>query len=296
MARIRSVTRIPRAFRDRLYISKGHYRAKIVSEGANPCVATRLADMISMSSSQEGLLFDERRRGEPDESLQSAGFAVNLRSQTSRRKSRMHRLPTKWGIRSLRTAGIFATMALAMLAMLSPATAASAKPESAIIASTMVKTNSISAFGIMGKPDKTTVITPLAESEGARGLKDSQTNRCLDSNIAGQVYANPCQFPKNLYQNWELWQYDLMTPGGVSYSVWAWKDVATGRCLDSNAAGNLYTNSCQAPGNTYQTWVGGVISNEIVDEQTGLCLDGNSAGQAYTHACNGGGYQLWIQL
>jgi serine/threonine-protein kinase len=180
--------------------------------------------------------------------------------------------------------------------MVSPATAASAKPKSATIASTMVKTNSISAFGIMGKPDKTTIITPLGAFEGARGLKDYQTDRCLDSNAAGQVYTNPCQFPGNLYQNWDLWQYDLMTPGGVPYSVWAWQDVATGRCLDSNAAGNLYTNPCQAPGNDYQTWVGGVISNEIVDEHTGLCLDSNYAGQAYTHVCNGGNFQAWIQV
>jgi hypothetical protein len=146
-------------------------------------------------------------------------------------------------------------------------------------------------------PQATPVSTVL------EGLQDFQTDRCLDSNAAGSVYTNPCQTPGNHYQMWHVttWEVvnDMFGDLSIEYSL---QDEQTGRCLDSNSAGSLYTNPCQAPGNRYQMWTASNGSglnfgtNFIGDVQTGLYLDGNSAGSAYTHSYNGGNYQIWFAV
>ncbi|MFF2011202.1 RICIN domain-containing protein [Streptomyces sp. NPDC058195] len=72
------------------------------------------------------------------------------------------------------------------------------------------------------------------------------------------------------------------------------KNVATGRCLDSNGAGRAYALGCNGGGN--QSWTvefnhtgGGALK----DVATGRCLDSNGAGEVYALGCNGGDNQRW---
>jgi hypothetical protein len=78
---------------------------------------------------------------------------------------------------------------------------------------------------------------------------------CLDSNLAGSAYVLPCQVPGNKFQDWNWTEWKVGTPQqGYAY-YYSIQDQATGRCLDSNAAGDVYTtNPCQAPGNEFQDW------------------------------------------
>ena len=92
-------------------------------------------------------------------------------------------------------------------------------------------------------------------------------------------------------------------PAGTALFVKSLQDAQTGRCLDSNAAGNVYTNPCQAPGNQYQDWIENVYTNafgfhyySFRDVATGRCLDSNANGNLYTLPCQAPGnpYQDWV--
>lgn len=131
---------------------------------------------------------------------------------------------------------------------------------------------------------------------------DSATGRCLDSNAAGKVYTtNPCQAPGNHYQEWVVTDYEFAIEPGSWIYVDQIRNLATGRCLDSNTAGQLYTTSpCQTPGNYYQLWysVEGPSSGNTLkwmNYQTGRYLDSNTAGSAYASDPNGGDFQNWVK-
>ncbi|MER5432110.1 ACP synthase [Streptomyces sp. NPDC002588] len=72
----------------------------------------------------------------------------------------------------------------------------------------------------------------------------------------------------------------------------------TGRCLDSNAAGDVYTLPCQQ-GNAYQTWrmvfqyVNQYDVVEIQNQATWLCLTQNFYGELETAPCGEDRSQLF---
>src|SRR5262245_21137600 len=78
----------------------------------------------------------------------------------------------------------------------------------------------------------------------------------------------------------------------LSGGPWTWQNTATGRCLDSNYGGSVYTLGCN--GGNCQNWVqwAGPYGDFVKDNQTGLCLDGGNS--LHTQGCNGGAYQQWV--
>lgn len=84
---------------------------------------------------------------------------------------------------------------------------------------------------------------------------------------------------------------------GMGGDVWNLANVAVGRCLDSNAQGQLYSNPCASLSNGSQRWQITANSNGSLtfhNVATGLCLDGDGT-SVYTHSCSAGnGYQQWL--
>ncbi|MBY8846227.1 ricin-type beta-trefoil lectin domain protein [Streptomyces sp. SP2-10] len=86
-----------------------------------------------------------------------------------------------------------------------------------------------------------------------------------------------------------------------SYVLRGWKNVATGYCLDSNAAGDVYTRPCSSGVNNFQRWkvsLTGAVEDyrffELQNYATGLCLESNVWNAVYTHACTRGNNQTWV--
>jgi hypothetical protein len=109
----------------------------------------------------------------------------------------------------------------------------------------------------------------VAVRSGWFGLQTGVGGYCLDSNTAGSVYVLPCQVPGNKFQDWNWTEWKAYSPYQGYYYFYSIKDQATGRCLDSNAAGQVYaTNPCQAPGNGFQDWYWGTGTASYVSKFT----------------------------
>ena len=81
----------------------------------------------------------------------------------------------------------------------------------------------------------------------------------------------------------------------VAATVETYKNLATGFCLDSNTARNVYTNPCGRD-NSFQKWtVIRVGSNiQLKNLATGYCLDSNTARKVYTNPCGrDNSFQKW---
>lgn len=89
---------------------------------------------------------------------------------------------------------------------------------------------------------------------------------CLDSNVAGDVYFNPCQ-SGNVYQEWRfIW---------VGNGLWHIQDVNTGRCLHVDYQWGLGTSSACNNNDMavlWQLWTG---NRQFENGDNFACLDGN---------------------
>jgi serine/threonine-protein kinase len=73
-----------------------------------------------------------------------------------------------------------------------------------------------------------------------------------------------------------------------------YSNLATGRCLDSNARAEVYTLPCN--GGDFQKWLAVAVSRTdvtLTNRRMGRCLDSDAAGRVYTLRCNGGQNQYW---
>ncbi len=144
--------------------------------------------------------------------------------------------------RKSRAALLMAGAALAAVATMTPLSAS---------ASTATQTATTTATAAAASP------ATVAVRSGWFGLRANVETNCLDGNAQGHVYLNPCQVPGNKYQDWNWTEWKAYSPYQGYYYFYSIHDQQTGRCLDSNAAGAVYTNPCQAPGNAYQDWYWG---------------------------------------
>ncbi|MFI9392660.1 RICIN domain-containing protein [Streptomyces bauhiniae] len=109
-------------------------------------------------------------------------------------------------------------------------------------------------------------------------LKESFTQKCLDSSGSGSVYTGNCD-ASNGYQQWQ-W-----IPRGTGKVML--RDVATDRCLDSGGE-SVYTNGCSV-NNTHMQWLYKEHSSgdlELKNVATGRCLLANIDQEVKTVECS----------
>ncbi|MGW2445771.1 RICIN domain-containing protein [Streptomyces sp. NPDC001675] len=132
--------------------------------------------------------------------------------------------------------------------------------------------------------------TSSASAAGSDFLRNWENGRCLDSNAAGEVYTNPCQFGNN-YQQWQILN---LHHGEFGYDVAQFKNVATGlylRYVDYPQTGP-YTDAQR----TYWAGAGSDWQHAALLPQAGganICLSGDGGGIVWTEPCSGAGYQNW---
>jgi hypothetical protein len=143
-------------------------------------------------------------------------------------------------------------------------------------------------------------------------LRSWGQGQCIDTNADGSVLERNCNgwTSQKWHLRFESSIGDYTNPAGVpGYNIPNGKyvavfhivDSATGKCLDSNFDGVVYTNPCQ-DGNQWQEWAiasgWDSLNNYVLniwDIHTARCLDANLVGAPiYTNGtCYTGGYQDW---
>lgn len=108
--------------------------------------------------------------------------------------------------------------------------------------------------------------TSASADGGVSILRSWPHGSCVDSNGTGGAYAQGCNGGN--YQNWQLADDEKYPGGSVSrafiptpastsstaqWGAYQIVDQQTGRCLDSNENGDVYTNFCDQ-NNDYQAW------------------------------------------
>lgn len=142
---------------------------------------------------------------------------------------------------------------------------------------------------------------PVAVHSGSFGLwagGSTTTNVCLVSNATGSVYTLPCQVPDNRYQAWIWTEWQAYSPYSGDYYFYSLKNQATGRCLDSNAAGKVSTSPCQAPRTSNQDWSSPGFTNgwtTFSNEATGRFLYEDPNWSLFT-AGAGGDNDTWMPI
>lgn len=149
-----------------------------------------------------------------------------------------------------------------------------------------------------------TLPAPAQAYVGAGNLKNYATNRCLDSNWAGDVYTLPCS-PRNTNDH-QLWEPILQhrgdgIPGSrLRFDLVVLKNRATGRCLARISSGALRTTvECEDnDSSSAREWFAqGTSWNKVIFSlwwgNTSYAVDSDYAGNAYSQAWNGGLHQQW---
>ncbi|GAA1682767.1 hypothetical protein GCM10009745_28880 [Kribbella yunnanensis] len=133
-----------------------------------------------------------------------------------------------------------------------------------------------------------TLIAPAASAAPASVtaavyVRSEATNLCLTAYTdVLEVQTTVCQGFNE--QKWE-WVRSAQPEFGML------RNVASGRCLDANTSGAVYSNSCNI-NNTYQWWAR-QPDTSIRHGASGRYLDSNAAGDVYTLPRNGSAYQRW---
>ncbi|MBB6568504.1 ricin-type beta-trefoil lectin domain protein [Kribbella sandramycini] len=114
-------------------------------------------------------------------------------------------------------------------------------------------------------------------------VKNAATGRCLQAfDDARVVRTNGCAGLRS--QEWE-WQRSARPEFGML------RNNSTGRCLDANGSGGVYTNVCDV-NNTFQ-WFVRQPDTTIKHGASGRYLDSNGGGDVYTLPANGSPNQRW---
>lgn len=131
---------------------------------------------------------------------------------------------------------------------------------------------------------------PNALPAHGQSLVNTATRACLNIQFDGRPAMFPCNGNGRVGNGFTFAGMGGQAPGAINRFFI--RDKA-GRCLDSNAAGNVYNIPCN--GGNFQKWDEFAWNNgghEWRNAATGRCLDSNGH-DVYTHVCNGGQYQRW---